>query len=205
MSKADRVPLNDEQEEVVQNTDPPSDPETDPTTGADGDSVTTDPQAELPAQDALTRTRAELTAAIDRMARMQAEFDNARKRAQKEQADAREYAAARILEQLLPIMDNFALALKAEGSAEQLRAGVELIYRQMEDVLRQAGVQPIETIGAPFDPRHHEALGHVETTEHPSDHVAEEIRRGYKFKERLLRPAMVRVAAAPVGAGERSR
>ncbi len=130
----------------------------------------------------------------DRLARLQAEFDNARKREAKERADAREYTIGSTIEPFLGVMDNFQLALKAQGSLEQLRGGVELILKQMEDALRGLNVTPVETIGSQFDPRVHEALGSVETAEFPDHQVIEEIRRGYKVRDRLLRPAMVRIA-----------
>ena len=130
----------------------------------------------------------------DRLARLQAEFDNARKREAKERADAREYTIGSTVEPFLGVMDNFQLALKAQGSLEQLRGGVELILKQMEDALKGLNVTAVETIGTQFDPRVHEALGSVETAEFPDHQVVEEIRRGYKVRDRLLRPAMVRIA-----------
>ena len=99
-----------------------------------------------------------------------------------------------MVEQFLPVLDNFELALKSAGTAQQLRYGVELIVKQMEEILRQLQVTPIPAVGEAFDPRIHEALGTVEREDLPDQHVAEEIRRGYKLRERLLRPAMVRVA-----------
>ena len=131
----------------------------------------------------------------DRLARLQAEFDNARKREAKERMDAREYTVANTVEPFLGVMDNFQLALKADGTAEQLRAGVELILKQMEEALRGLNVQAVETMGTQFDPRIHEALGSIETKEFPDHQVMEEIRRGYKIREKLLRPALVRIAA----------
>ncbi len=95
----------------------------------------------------------------DRVARLQAEFDNARKRAEREKAEFRDYATGNVVEQFLPVLDNFELALKAKGSADQLRSGVELIVKQMEDALRQLQVIPVATMGEEFDPRYHEALG----------------------------------------------
>jgi molecular chaperone GrpE len=130
----------------------------------------------------------------DRMARMQAEFENARKREGKERADARDYATQNAIEPFLGVMDNFQLALKAEGSVEQLRSGVELILKQMDEALKGLQVQPVESVGTQFDPRVHEALGSVETTEFPDHQVLEEIRRGYKLKDKLLRPALVKIA-----------
>ncbi len=132
---------------------------------------------------------------IDRMARMQAEFDNARKRDAKERADFREYAVGSAAESFLTVLDNFQLALKSQGSPEQFRSGVELIAKQLDDAVRALGVTHVETVGQQFDPRVHEALGSVETSEHPDGAVLEEIRRGYRIKDRLLRPAMVRVAS----------
>jgi len=134
---------------------------------------------------------------LDRVARLQAEFENARKRAEREKADYREYATGNVIEQFLPVLDNFELALKAKGSAEQLRSGVELIVKQMEEVLRQLQVTPVPTVGEEFDPRYHEALGSVEREDLPDHFVAEEIRRGYKLRDRLLRPSMVRVVSNP--------
>ena len=88
----------------------------------------------------------------------------------------------------------FELALKSTGTAEQLRSGVSLIVKQMEEILQQMQVTAIPTVGEAFDPRIHEALGTVERDDLPDQHVAEEIRRGYQLRERLLRPALVRVA-----------
>jgi molecular chaperone GrpE len=134
---------------------------------------------------------------LDRLARLQAEFENARKRAEREKQEYRDYAAASVVEQFLPVLDNFELALKATGSTEQLRSGVELIVKQMEEILRQMQVTAIPAVGEAFDPRHHEALGSVERADLPDQHIAEEIRRGYKIRERLLRPSMVRVVSNP--------
>jgi molecular chaperone GrpE len=133
----------------------------------------------------------------DRLARLQAEFENARKRAEKEKADFRDFALGSVVEQFLPVLDNFELALKSTGSLDQLRAGVELIVKQMEEVLRGLQVQPVATVGEEFDPRHHEAMGSVEREDLPDQHVAEEIRRGYRLREKLLRPALVRVVSNP--------
>ncbi len=134
---------------------------------------------------------------VDRVARLQAEFENARKRAEKEKADFRDYATGSVVEQFLPVLDNFELALKSTGSLEQLRAGVELIVKQMEEILRGLQVQPVATVGEEFDPRHHEAMGSVEREDLPDQHVAEEVRRGYRLREKLLRPALVRVVSNP--------
>ncbi|MGB6742842.1 MAG: nucleotide exchange factor GrpE [Terracidiphilus sp.] len=142
----------------------------------------------------LEQLKAERDQLLDRVARLQAEFDNARKRAERERIEFRDYATGNVVEQFLPVVDNFELALKSTGSAEQLRSGVTLIVKQMEEILRQMQVVAVPAVGEVFDPRVHEALGSVERDDMPDQHVAEEIRRGYKLRERLLRPALVRVA-----------
>jgi molecular chaperone GrpE len=156
------------------------------------------PPNELPVSRAeYDQLKTERDQLLDRLARMQAEFENARKRAERERVEFRDYATGSVVEQFLPVVDNFELALKSAGSAEQLRSGVELIVKQMEDILRQMQVSPLPTVGEPFDPRVHEALGSVDRDDLPDQHVAEEIRRGYRLRERLLRPALVRVVHNP--------
>jgi molecular chaperone GrpE len=141
------------------------------------------------------KLRAERDALLDRLARLQAEFDNARKRAAREQQEFREYAAADVIKNILPVLDSFERALKAPaGDADDLRSGLELIYRQFQDALQKMGVRPIESVGKPFDPRVHEAIEMVDTNEAEDHHVLDELQRGYSYKGRLLRPAMVRVA-----------
>jgi molecular chaperone GrpE len=141
--------------------------------------------------------KAERDQLLDRLARLQAEFENARKRGERDRISDRDYATGSVVEQFLPVLDNFELALKSNGTPEQLRSGVELIVKQMEDVLRQMQVLPIPAVGEEFDPRQHEALGSVERDDLPDQHVAEEIRRGYRLRDRLLRPALVRVVSNP--------
>jgi molecular chaperone GrpE len=153
-----------------------------------------DPQAGRTEIEQLKGERDQL---LDRLARLQAEFENARKRAKRERVEFRDYATGNVVEQFLPVVDNFELALKSGGTAEQLRHGVELIVKQFEEILRQLQVNSIPTVGEAFDPRIHEALGSVERDDMPDQHVAEEIRRGYKLRDRLLRPALVRVVHNP--------
>ena len=143
------------------------------------------------------RLRAERDGLVDRLARLQAEFDNARKREQRERADYRSFAIADAVEQFLPVLDNFKLALTSKGTAEQLRTGVELIAKQMDEVLRSLNVTPVETVGYAFDPRVHEALESVERPDLPDHQVIDEVRRGYRIKDRLLRPALVRISVNP--------
>ena len=143
----------------------------------------------------LELVRGERDQLMDRLARLQAEFENSRRREAKERTDLRDYAVQRAVEPFLAVMDNFQLALKADGTLEQLRAGVELILKQMEEALKGLHVQAVETVGTQFDPRVHEALGSIETKEFPDHQVMEEIRRGYRIREKLLRPALVRIAS----------
>jgi molecular chaperone GrpE len=143
------------------------------------------------------RVKAERDSLLERLARLQAEFENARKRESRERNDFRDYAVAGAVELFLPVLDNFQLALKSTGSVEQLRTGVELIVKQMEEALRALQVQKVESVGAEFDPRVHEAIEMVEKPDVPDHQIFEEVRPGYRIKERLLRPAMVRVASNP--------
>jgi molecular chaperone GrpE len=148
-------------------------------------------------QGEVDRLKGERDQAIDRLARLQAEFENARKRETRERADFRDFAVSGAVEQFLPVLDNFQLALGSAGSVEQLRTGIELIVKQMEDVLRTLNVQPVESVGTRFDPRVHEALESVDRTDLPDHQVLEEVRRGYRIRDRLLRPALVRIVNNP--------
>lgn len=148
-------------------------------------------------QPELDRLQAERDQLFDRLARLQAEFDNYRKREARERAEYRDYALINTIEQILPVLDNFQLALRSDSSADQLRSGVELIVRQMGEILRSLGVQPIPTVETQFDPRLHEAIEMVERDDLPDHQIMEEVRRGYTLRERLLRPALVRVATNP--------
>jgi molecular chaperone GrpE len=143
------------------------------------------------------KLKAERDSLYDRLARAQAEFDNARRRASKEQQDFRDFAAADAIKTLLPVIDSFERALQMKSEGKDFRSGVELIYKQLQDALGKMGVQAIPAKGEPFDPRYHEAIEMVETSDVPDHEVIEELQRGYKIKERLLRPAMVKVAKNP--------
>jgi molecular chaperone GrpE len=148
----------------------------------------------------IEKLKAERDALLDRMARSQAEFENARKRAAREQQDFRDYALADTLKTLLPILDSFERALKVgAGEKSEFHSGVELIYKQLQDALAKVGLRTVPALGQPFDPHVHEAVEMVESTNVPDHQVLEELQRGYKLKERLLRPAMVRVARNPKG------
>lgn len=143
----------------------------------------------------LEKAQAERNLLLDRMARLQAEFDNARKRATREQQDYKDFALADALKNLLPILDSFDRALQTKvQKPEDFRAGVELIRKQFQDALEKLGLRPIPAKSEPFDPRLHEAVEMVDSDAVPDHHVVDELQRGYKLKDRLLRPSMVRVA-----------
>jgi molecular chaperone GrpE len=138
----------------------------------------------------------------DRLLRAQAEWDNSRKRILREKEEAVRYAGEAILERLLPVLDNFETGMQAAKTATDAKAiaqGLEMVLAQFQQVLRDAGVEPINAVGQPFDPHRHEALGHHESHEHPEGHVLTQIRKGYKLKDRLLRAASVFVAKPPEG------
>jgi molecular chaperone GrpE len=145
----------------------------------------------------LQKVKAERDSLLDRLARVQAEFENARRRASKEQQEFRDYATLDTIKALLPVIDSFERALQVKSEAGDFRSGVELIYKQLQDALAKLGVRPIPAKGEPFDPHHHEAIEMVETTKAPDHEVIEELQRGYKIKDRLVRPAMVKVAKNP--------
>jgi molecular chaperone GrpE len=146
----------------------------------------------------LQKLRAERDTLLDRLARLQAEFENARKRTAREQQDFREYAVADALKALLPTLDSFERALQTSASDKsEFRGGVELIYKQLQDALVKMGLRAIPAKGEPFDPHLHEAIEMVDTTDAEDHEVLEELQRGYKLKDRLLRPAMVKVARNP--------
>ncbi len=129
--------------------------------------------------------------------RAQADFDNFRKRAAREKEEAMRYANNGLLERLLPVLDNFELGMMAARQttgAETIVTGMSMVQRQLEDFLRDAGVTVIDAAGTKFDPHLHEALGHEASVEVPEGHVVRQLRKGYKLKDRLLRPANVFVS-----------
>jgi molecular chaperone GrpE len=168
---------------------PDSETETETNLAASAESAA--PESEL------QKLRAERDALLDRLARMQAEFENVRRRNIKEQQDFREYAAADAIRPLLPVLDSFDRALQVKSEPADFRSGVDLIYKQLQAALAKLSVQPIAAKGEPFNPHFHEAIEMVETSDAPDHQVLEEFQRGYKFKDRLLRPAMVKVAKNP--------
>jgi molecular chaperone GrpE len=145
----------------------------------------------------LQKLKAERDSLLDRLARMQAEFENARRRTLKEQQEFRDYAALDAIKSLLPVFDSLERALQVKSDAAEFRSGVELIYKQLQTALAKLSVYPIASRGEAFDPRFHEAVEMVDTSDAPDHQIVEELQRGYKFKDRLLRPAMVKVVRNP--------
>lgn len=143
----------------------------------------------------LQKLKSERDTLLDRLARLQAEFENSRKRAAREQQEFRDFATADAIKALLPAFDSFERALQTPSTQlNEFRSGIELIYKQLQDALNKLGVRPVPAKGERFDPHVHEAIEMVDTTEVPDHQVMDELQRGYKLKDRLLRPAMVRVA-----------
>ena len=149
-----------------------------------------------PATDPFTDMRRERDALQDRLLRTAAEFDNYRKRVDRDRRDQAESALAEALQDFLPIVDDLERALQTAAEAEQYRKGVELIHQQMTDLLRRRGVKPIEAAGTDFDPRLHQAVAHEASPDHREGEVIEDLRPGYMLGGRLLRPSMVKVAKA---------
>jgi molecular chaperone GrpE len=185
--------LKDEQpKQAAENELPPADPGD----GFEEKSASADPAAGAVREESeLQKLRTERSDLFERLARLQAEFENYRKRAARENADYRDFAVSEAARALLPVIDNFSLALKnSSAKPEDLRKGVELIHKQLQDVLQKLNVERIAAQGEPFDPRVHEAIEMVESDAAPDHHVLEELQPGYRIKGRLLRPAMVKVA-----------
>jgi molecular chaperone GrpE len=151
--------------------------------------------SETTAPDTADELRRERDALQDRLLRTAAEFDNYRKRVERDRRELSEFAAADALIEMLPIIDNLERAIQASsGSDDGLRKGVEMIHRQMLDLLRKRGVKPIDALGADFDPNLHQAVDHQDSDQHRDGEVIQELQRGYTLGDRLLRPAMVKVA-----------
>ena len=142
-------------------------------------------------RDRLAREKAELQ---DLLQRRQAEFENFRRRGEKERSELFEFAAMDTVKALLPVLDDFERALKVESADKEYARGMELIYQRLYDALKKLGLEPLSTEGSLFNPHIHHAVEMVDTTEHPDQTILDEFQRGYKFKGRLLRPAMLKVA-----------
>ena len=133
----------------------------------------------------------------ERLLRVRAEFDNARRRGERERLEYFQFAAMDLMRDLLPILDDFERALKVDTADSDYAKGVELIYQRMADTLKKVGLEPIETAGQKFDPNLHQAVERVQTEDAEDQAILGEFQRGYNFKGKLLRPAMVRVAVRP--------
>ncbi len=172
----------------------PSDPEPDVEASAAPSAA---PLAPAPAGDDLEIARRQRDEYYDQLLRKAAEFDNYRKRTERERREMIERAAGDVIEELLPVIDDLERALEADAGADgttAYRRGVEIIHKKLLDVLRRHGVRPIETVGAAFDPHVHQAVVHEASPAHRDGEIIEELRRGYTMGDRLLRPAMVKVA-----------
>lgn len=145
-------------------------------------------------RDQLAQEKADLQ---DLLLRRQAEFDNFRRRTERERAEFVQYAGSELVRDLLPMVDDFERALKVECASKDYARGIELIYNRMLDTLKKAGLEPIDTVGAGFDPHIHQAVERVHTDEAEDNTILSEFQRGYHFKGKLLRPSMVKVAVRP--------
>lgn len=177
--------------------DSPEDAEARPagpdTPGANGEGPEGDDRERLVEMLAGEKARAEDY--FSRLVRLQADFDNYRKRVAREREDLLKYANEQLILALLPVVDNFDRALAAENNdSEKLLAGIEMISRQLMDILAREGLEAIPTVGGQFDPEHHEAVMKEESGDHPENSITRELRRGYTYKGRVIRPAMVKVA-----------
>jgi len=162
--------------------------------GATADSPDSQLAALIAERDQLAAEKAE---AEDRLRRAWAEFENARKRAERDRSEFVQFATADTVKSLLPILDDFERALKTETADKEYAKGVELIYSRLYDTLKRLGLEPIETAGQKFDPNHHEAVQREQTEDAEDQAILGEFQRGYNFKGKLLRPAWVKVAVHP--------
>lgn len=178
-----------------------SDPKSDPKLSAvspDDPVPAETPEGRLEAmtaeRDRLAAEKAELE---DRYRRAAAEFENARRRAERDRSEFLQFAAADLVRSLLPVLDDFERALKTESQDKEYAKGVEMIYTRFYDTLKRMGLEPIETAGKKFDPNLHEAVQREHTEEAEDQAILGELQRGYNFKGKLLRPAWVKVAVHP--------
>jgi molecular chaperone GrpE len=153
--------------------------------------------------DAIARLQAEKDELMQTLVRRQADFENYRKRVERERQEESRRAASRLIESLLPVVDGFERALRSheDPAYEEYHKGLELIYRQLLDVLARQGLERIQAAGKPFDPNFHQAIERVETREHADGTVVSVLQDGFVFHGRVLRPSIVRVAVNPEGAG----
>lgn len=171
---------------------------------ADGSPLVEQPAPVFEEEDPLTKLQEEVTRLRDQALRERAEFENTRKRLQRDKEEAIGFANSRLLERLLPVLDNFELGLSAARQSagdSAIVSGMSMVQKQLEDFLREQGLQPIDAVGQKFDPNLHEALGEEPAAEVPEGHVVRQLRKGYKLKDRLLRAANVFVSKGNAAAG----
>lgn len=188
--------MKDEREKVTQGS--AGKPETSAPRDAEPNGTPPLPPGPVELQATIEKLIAEKEAITDRLLRKQAELENFRKRAQREKEEYLHYATTDLIRALLPTLDAFdrALSRRIEGVSEQFYQGVELIHKDLMDVLGRAGLSHFESVGKTFDPHLHQAVEMVEAGERRDQEIVEELQRGYKLKQRLLRPAVVKVAVA---------
>jgi len=196
-----RSPRDTSEEMVAVDLDPPGTTETDEKVSP---VVEAEAQEPAPEKDPLANLEEQLDKKQNQLLRVAADFDNYKKRSRRDAQEAAFRARNELLQEMLPLIDNMELALthvtednKAETDTKSLREGVEMVLRQFQTVLEKHEVKAFDSLGKPFDPSFHEALQQRETDEHPPGSIMEEFRRGYMMGDRLIRPAMVVVAAAP--------
>jgi len=143
------------------------------------------------------RLTAENSELQDLIKRRQADFENFRRRAERDRSEFLQFAGMELVRELLPVLDDFARALKVEGANREYARGIELIYNRLYESLKKMGLEPIDTTGQKFDPNLHQAVDRVETDDEEDHQILEEYQKGYKFKGKLLRPSMVKVAVRP--------
>lgn len=150
-------------------------------------------------QGKIAELESEVAETRDKYLRLAADFENFKKRMRQEQLETIQHASSELINRLLPVLDDLQNVLehKPAGIDESWVKGLQLSVRKLEDALGTHGLQPIEAVGARFDPKMHEAVGHEESTEHPEDTVVSELRRGYRIRDRVVRPALVKVSRRP--------
>lgn len=184
--------LSTEKESRVEETDSPS-------SGAKDSQETVEfAEAEQVSADEVSALHSQIEELQSRLLRSQADFDNFRRRTRQEKEDFAKYASSKLIEQLLPVVDNFERALavsKESNDFEAFAKGVDMIFRQLQQVLEQEGLQPITAVGEAFDPELHQAVARVDSDEHEEGIIVEELQKGYKLKDRVIRPSMVKVSS----------
>jgi molecular chaperone GrpE len=188
-----KIPVSDQHKDVTESTRPG----TARSPGAPAPAGEPEPSD---AEDSMAGLQADLDRFRELALRSQADFENYKKRTAREKEDAIKYANSSLLQQLVPIIDNFELGLaaaKEQGKESPIYSGMVLVQKQLSDLLAENGLQPIEAEGQPFDPNLHEAIAHEASDQVPEGMVLRQTRRGYRYKDRLLRPAKVIVSSGP--------